>query len=47
MPCNCGKRRVATQPKKIVKTPPRKPDGNGSNNTSTNVIRRIIRRAAR
>ncbi len=38
--CNCSKRSVATQPKKIIKSQP-------SNTNNTNRIKRIIRRAAR
>lgn len=38
--CNCGKRNIATQPKKIIKAQP-----SGGNNT--NRIKRIIRRATR
>lgn len=41
MACNCGKKKLATQPKKIVKTQPK------SNTGSTNATKRIIRRAAR
>lgn len=41
MGCNCGKKKLATQPKKIVKTPQ---TNSGSNSTPN---RRIIRRAAR
>ena len=39
MPCNCGKKNVTSQPKKIVKPSPRVVGGHGSE------IRRIIRRA--
>lgn len=42
MGCNCGKKKLATQPKKIVKSPnPSTSSGNGS------VGKRIIRRAMR
>lgn len=48
MPCNCGKKRIVTQPKKVAKTPPKKPDAGGTpNSKSTTTIRRIIRRAGR
>lgn len=40
MACNCGKKKVATQPKKIIKTPQQ----NTANNQN---VKRIIRRAAR
>lgn len=46
MSCNCGKRRVVTKPKKVLKSPPKKPDDSGGVN-STNAVKRIIRRAAR
>lgn len=46
MACNCNKKRIVTQPKKVVKTPPRKPDSKNGDN-STSVIRRIIRKAIR
>lgn len=39
MACNCGKRKIAVQPKKVVKTQP--------NNNPTNMTKRIIRRVAR
>lgn len=39
MACNCGKKKISSQPKKIIKTQP--------NNNSTNTTKRIIRRAAR
>ena len=40
MPCNCGKKNVTSQPKKIVKSPSsRVVGGSGS------AIRRIIKRA--
>lgn len=41
MACNCGKKKLATQPKKIVKTQPK------SSVNSTSTTKRIIRRAAR
>ena len=40
MACNCGKRKIAVKPKKVVKTQP-------STSTNQNNIKRIIRRAAR
>lgn len=40
MACNCGKKKVATQPKKIIKTPQQ-------NTTNNQNVKRIIRRAAR
>lgn len=40
MACNCGKKKVATQPKKVVKSQP-------SNSSNSNNLKRIIRRAAR
>lgn len=42
MACNCGKRKLSTQPKKIVRTQP-----NTNNSNKTNATKRIIRRAAR
>lgn len=48
MGCNCGKKRV-TQAKKTIK-PSQKLNGDNTannSNSSTNRIRRIIRRAAR
>lgn len=41
MTCSCKKKRAATQPKKIVKSPSRKIVG-GNNGTA---IKRILRRA--
>lgn len=41
MGCNCGKKRVSAQPRKIVKSPNQKIVG-GGNGT---VTKRIIRRA--
>jgi hypothetical protein len=46
MPCNCGKRRVVAQPKKVVKAPPRKTE-TATDGKSTTTVKRIIRRAAR
>ena len=46
MPCNCKKRVVKTQPKKIQKAPAKKPDSNGGA-SQTSTIRRIIRRTGR
>lgn len=46
MPCNCKKRAIKTQPKKIQKAPPRKPDGSGGPH-KTSTIRRVIRRAGK
>jgi hypothetical protein len=43
MGCNCGKKNLATQPKKIIKTPPRTTSGT----TGTTTTRRFIRRAAK
>lgn len=44
MPCNCGKKKTATQPaKRIVKAPVGKPTNNGG----ASVTRRFIRRAAK
>ena len=42
MACNCGKKKLTVQPKKIIKTQP----SSGGNN-SINTTKRIIRRAAR
>lgn len=39
MACNCGKRKLATQPKKIIKTQ--------QNTPKPQTTKRIIRRAAR
>ena len=46
MPCNCKKRVVKTQHKKIQKETPKKPDSNGGA-SKTSTIRRIIRRTGR
>ncbi len=43
--CNCGKKRLTTQPKKIVKTPQRSPLYNTTSNESS--TKRFIRRATR
>lgn len=40
MACNCGKKKIASQPKKIVKTQP-------TPSNSNERTKRIIRRAAR
>lgn len=40
MGCNCGKKKVATQPKKIVR-PQTKPA-----TTQSNTLKRVIRRSA-
>lgn len=40
MGCNCGKKKVATQPKKVPR-PQTKPVGN-----TTNSLKRVIRRSA-
>ena len=40
MACNCGKRKIAVQPKKVVKTQP-------STSTNQNRIKRIIKRVSR
>ena len=40
MGCNCGKKKVASQPKKIPR-PQTKPVGN-----KTNTLKRVIRRSA-
>lgn len=40
MACNCGKRKISVQPKKIVKTQP-------STSTNQNNIKRIIKRVSR
>ena len=42
MGCNCGKKKIGTQPKKIVKSPSQRIVGGGGYGT---VIKRIIRRA--
>lgn len=47
MGCNCHKRKIATQPKKIIKHQARKPSEGITTDKSTNVVRRIIRRATR
>lgn len=39
MACNCGKKKIVTQPKKVVKTQ--------LNPNNSKTVRRIIRRAAR
>lgn len=41
MACNCGKKKIASQPKKIVRTPQQRVVGGGNGLAS----RRIIRRA--
>lgn len=41
MGCNCGKKKIATQPKKIVKSPSQRIVGGGRGS----VTKRIIRRA--
>ena len=41
MGCNCGKKKIASQPKKIVKSPSQLVVGGGNGS----VIKRIIRRA--
>ncbi len=42
MGCNCGKKKVATQPKKVISRPPQtKPQVNQSN-----ALKRVIRRSA-
>ena len=41
MGCNCGKKKIASQPKKIVKSPSQRVVGGGNGS----VIKRIIRRA--
>ena len=41
MGCNCGKRKIAVQPKKITKTP------QPTTAAQTNGVRRIIKRIAR
>ncbi len=41
MGCNCGKKKVATQPKKIITRPQAKPQANQSN-----TLKRVIRRSA-
>lgn len=41
MACNCGKKKLTVQPKKVVKTQPK------PSNNSVNTTKRIIRRAAR
>lgn len=41
MACNCGKKKLASQPKKIVKSPTQRIVGGGRGT----VMRRIIRRA--
>ena len=43
MPCNCKKRVVKTQPKKIQKAPPKKPDSNGGA-SQTSTIRRYYKK---
>ena len=43
MECNCGKKKLSTQPKKIIKTPSHTVVTNGQN-TAT---RRFIRRASK
>jgi hypothetical protein len=42
MGCNCGKKKLSTQPKKIIKTPSHTVVTNGQNAT-----RRFIRRASK
>lgn len=42
MGCNCGKKKLSTQPKKIIKTPSHTVVTNGTNPT-----RRLIRRASK
>ena len=41
MGCNCGKKKIASQPKKIVKSPSQRVVGGGNGS----VTKRIIRRA--
>jgi len=43
MGCNCGSKKLATQPKKIIKTPSHTVVKSGGNTSVRRVIRRVVR----